>query len=356
MKAGFIASDEVSEKSALDATSTDRRLGRIDARRWLALSIVCLLYAFARAAMAEPLPSWNDGPAKQAIVKFVTEVAAEGAPSFVPPGDRIAVFDNDGTLWSEQPFYFQGMFVLDRIKAMAPQHPEWKEREPFKSILAGDVKTALAGGETALAEMMVATHSGMTTDEFEAQVVEWLATARHPRFQRPYTDLVYQPMLELLAYLRDNGFKTFIVSGGGIEFMRPWTQKIYGIPPEQVIGSQGKLAFEVRDGKPVLVKLPQIDLLDDKAGKPVGIQKHIGRRPLAAFGNSDGDLEMLQWTMAGPGARFALLIHHTDGEREWAYDRKSNIGALDKAWDEAQAKGWTVVDMKRDWKKVFTFE
>jgi hypothetical protein len=248
------------------------------------------------------------------------------------------------------------MFVLDRIKAMAPQHPEWKDKQPFKSILAGDMKIALAGGETALAEMMVATHSGMTTDEFQAQVVDWLATARHPRFQRPYTYLVYQPMLDLLAYLRDNGFKTFIVSGGGIEFMRPWTQWIYGIPPEQVIGSQGKLKFEMRDGKPVLVKLPQVDLVDNEAGKPIGIQKHIGRRPLAAFGNSDGDLQMLQWTMAGPGPRFALIVHHTDGHREWAYDRQSKIGTLDKAWDEAKAKGWTVVDMKRDWRKVYEFE
>jgi len=334
----------------------NRGRGRIDARRSLALLAGCWLLVFARASIAQPLPSWNDGPAKQAIVKFVADVTVEGAPTFVAPGDRIAVFDNDGTLWSEQPLYFQGMFVLDRIKAMAPQHPEWKDKQPFKSLLAGDLKTALAGSETALAEMMVATHSGMTTDEFQAQVVDWLATARHPRFQRPYTDLVYQPMLELLAYLRDNGFKTFIVSGGGIEFMRPWTQKIYGIPPEQVIGSQGKLKLEMRNGKPVLVKLPQVDLVDNEAGKPIGIQKHIGRRPLAAFGNSDGDLQMLQWTMTGPGPRFALIVHHTDGHREWAYDRQSKIGTLDTAWDEAQAKGWTVVDMKRDWKKVFAFE
>jgi hypothetical protein len=325
-------------------------------KRTLALLAACLIAVLARASSAEPLASWNDGPAKQAILKFVTDVTAQGAPTFVPSGDRIAVFDNDGTLWSEQPLYFQFVFVLDRIKAMAPQHPEWKDKQPFKSILAGDMKTALAGGERAVAEMMVATHSGMTTDEFQAQVVNWLATARHPRFKRPFTDLVFQPMLELLAYLRDNGFKTFIVSGGGIEFMRPWTQKVYGIPPEQVIGSQGKLKFEMRNGKPVLVKLPQIDLLDDKAGKPVAIQKHIGRRPLAAFGNSDGDLEMLQWTTSGPGPHFALLIHHTDADREWAYDRTSKIGSLDQAWDEAQAKRWTVVDMKRDWKKVYAFE
>jgi hypothetical protein len=345
-----------SKDEAMNATWTNRGCGQGFAMRLFALLAASLLWAFTGVSFAQPLASWNDGPAKQAIVKFVTEVATQGAPTFVAPSDRIAVFDNDGTLWSEQPLYFQGMFVLDRIKAMAPHHPEWTEREPFKSILAGDVKTALAGGETALAEMMVATHSGMTTDEFAAQVMHWLATARHPRFQRPYTDLVYQPMIELLAYLRDHGFKTFIVSGGGIEFMRPWTQKVYGIPPEQVIGSQGKLAFEMHDGRPVLVKLPQVDLVNNEAGKPIAIQKHIGRRPLAAFGNSDGDLEMLQWTMAGAGARFALLVHHTDAEREWAYDRQLKIGALDKAWDEAKAKGWTVVDMKRDWKKVFAFQ
>ncbi len=340
----------------MDTTGSSRGSGWRSAVRSVVLLAGCLLWALSDAAIAQPLASWNDGPAKQAIVKFVTEVTTQGAATFVAASDRIAVFDNDGTLWTEQPLYFQFMFVLDRIKAMAPQHPEWEDREPFKSILAGDVKAALAGGEKAAAEMMAATHAGMTTDEFAAQVTDWLATARHPRFNRPYTDLVYQPMLELLAYLRDNGFKTYIVSGGGIDFMRPWTQKVYGIPPEQVIGSQGKLELEMRDGKPVLLKLPQIDLVDDKAGKPIGIQKHIGRRPLAAFGNSDGDLEMLQWTMAGPGSRFALIVHHTDAEREWAYDRKSGIGALDKAWDEARARGWSVVDMKRDWKKVYAFQ
>lgn len=316
----------------------------------------CLLWALAGAAIAQPLASWNDGPAKDAIVEFVTAVTTPGASTFVSAGERIAVFDNDGTLWAEQPLPFQAMFTLDRIKAMAPQHPEWKDREPFKSILAGDVKTALGGGEKAVAEMLAATHAGMTTDEFAAQVTEWFATARHPRFKRPYTDLVYQPMLELLAYLRDNGFKTYIVSGGGIEFMRPWTEKVYGIPPEQVIGSQGKLQFEMRDGTPVLVKLPQVDLVDNEAGKPVGIQKHVGRRPIAAFGNSDGDLQMLQWTMAGPGPRLALIVHHTDAEREWAYNRDLPVGPLDKAWDEAKAKGWTVVDMQRDWKRVFAFQ
>ena len=340
----------------MSITGLNRGGGWYRARRSFTLLAGCLLWALVQAAVTQPLASWNDGPAKQAIVRFVADVTTQGASTFVAPGERIAVFDNDGTLWAEQPLAFQAMFMLDRIKAMAPQHPEWKDREPFKSILAGDVKTALAGGEKAVAEMLAATHAGMTTDEFAAQVTEWLATARHPRFKRPYTDLVYQPMLELLAYLRDNGFKTFIVSGGGIEFMRPWTEKVYGIPPEQVIGTQGKLEFEMRDSKPVLVKLPQVDLLDNEAGKPVGIQKHIGRRPIAAFGNSDGDLQMLQWTMAGPGPRFALIVHHTDAEREWAYDRQSNMGPLDKAWDEAKAKRWTVVDMQRDWKKIFAFQ
>ena len=265
------------------------------------------------------------------------------------------MFDNDGTLWPEQPMPFQFVFALDRVKALAPQRPEWKDREPYKSILDGDLRSALAGGEKAAAELMVATHSGMTTEEFAAQVRAWIATARHPRFGRLYTDLAYRPMLELLAYLRDGGFTTYIVSGGGIEFMRVWARDVYGVPPERVIGSQGKVAFEMRDGVPVLVKLPQIDLLDDAAGKPVGIHKHIGRRPIAAFGNSDGDLQMLQWATAGPGPRFGLIVHHTDGEREWAYDRAPPI-VLDKALDAAKARGWTVVDMKRDWKRVYAFE
>jgi len=321
-----------------------------------ALLAGCLLLAVAQACIAQALASWNDGPAKEAIVRFVTAVTTEDATTFVAAENRIAVFDNDGTLWPEQPLYFQFVFAVDRIKTMAPQHPEWKDREPFKSILAGDAKAALAGGESAVAELVAATHAGVTTDEFETQVTDWLATARHPRFDRPYSDLAYQPMLELLRYLRDSGFKTYIVSGGGIDFMRPWTQRVYGIPPDQVVGSQGKLRFEMHDGTPVLVKLPQIELVDDGPGKPVGMQKHIGRRPLAAFGNSDGDLQMLEWTMAGPGPRFALIVHHTDAEREWAYDRKSPVGRLDRALDEARAKGWTIVDMKRDWKKVFAFQ
>lgn len=301
----------------------------------------------------DPLPSWNDTAPRKAIVAFVEKVTKEGSPDFVPMPERIATFDNDGTLWAEQPMYFQLAFTFDRVKVLAPQHPEWKTNEPFASLLKGDVKAALAGGEKGLLEMMAATHTGMTTEEFSKSVSDWVSTAKHPKTGKPYTAMVSQPMLELLTYLRANGFKTFIVSGGGIEFMRPWTEKVYGIPPEQVVGSSGKLKFDLRDGKPVLMKLPEINLIDDKAGKPVGIQQHIGRRPLAAFGNSDGDLQMLQWTTAGSGPRFALIVHHTDAEREWAYDRKSHIGTLDKAWDEAVAKGWTVVSMKEDWKTIF---
>ena len=308
------------------------------------------------AFAADPLPSWNDTAQKKAIVTFVERVTKESSLDFVPPSGRIATFDQDGTLWAEQPMYFQFFFALDRVKALAPKHPEWKDKEPFASLLKDNVKGALAGGERAMLEIVMATHAGMTTEEFAQTVKDWIATARHPKTGRPYTEMVYQPMLELLAYLRANGFKTFIVSGGGIEFMRPWMEKAYGIPPEQVIGSSIKTKFELRDGKPVLVRLPEIDFIDDKAGKPVAINQHIGRRPLAAFGNSDGDLQMLQWATAGSGARFALLVHHTDAEREWTYDRTSSIGRLDKALDEAQAKGWTVVDMKNDWKIIFPFE
>ena len=301
----------------------------------------------------DPLPSWNDTAPKKAIVDFVEKVTKEGSADFVPVPERVATFDNDGTLWAEQPMYFQLLFALDRVKTLAPQHPEWKEKEPFASLLKGDVKGALAGGEKAIAEIVMVTHAGMTTDEFEKIVKDWIATARHPKTGKLMTEMVYQPMLELLAYLRANGFKTFIVSGGGIEFMRPWAEKTYGIPPEQVVGSSIKTKFEMRDGKPVLVRLPEINFIDDKTGKPVGINSHIGRRPMAAFGNSDGDQQMLEWTAAGSGARFCLLVHHDDTDREWAYDRKSHIGALDKAWDEAVAKGWTVVSMKDDWKKIF---
>jgi hypothetical protein len=308
------------------------------------------------ASAADPLPSWNDGAAKQYIVQFVKEVTDHANPKYVAPAERIAVFDNDGTLWVEQPMYVQLAFVLDRVKALAPKHPEWQEKPPFKAALANDLQELATSGERGLVELVMATHAGMTTQKFQEIVTEWLATARHPRFKRPYTKLVYQPMLELLAYLRANGFKTFIVSGGGIEFMRPWTEKVYGVPPEQVVGSSIKTKYELKDGKPVIVRLPEVDFIDDKAGKPVGIHKFIGRRPLAAFGNSDGDLEMLQWTAAGPGARLMLIVHHTDAQREFAYDRQSPFGRLDKALNVATQRGWVVVDMKKDWQRIFPFD
>jgi hypothetical protein len=308
----------------------------------------------AAAAEADPLPSWNDGAPKQAVTAFVQKVTAEGTADFVPVPERIAVFDNDGTLWSEQPTYFQAFFILHRVQALAPQHPEWKTQEPYASLLEGDMEHAAAvASEQDLADILAIAHAGMTTEEFEASVVDWIATARHPRSGRLFSEMVYQPMLELLAYLRANGFKTFIVSGGGIEYMRPWTERVYGIPPEQVIGSTGGLKFELRDGVPVLVKLPEVVHVNDNEGKPVGIQRNIGRRPIAAFGNSDGDLAMLQWTAAGSGPRLCLYVHHTDAAREWAYDRTSHIGRLDKGLDEAAARGWAVVSMKDDWKAIY---
>jgi len=334
--------------------STRRRRARAHLVASLVLGAWLILPGLVPAQTDSP-PSWNDGPAKQAIVKFVTDVTTEGGPSYVPPAERVATFDNDGTLWSEQPGYFQLLFALDRVRALAPQHPEWKTKPPFRAALDGDMKALAASGEKGVVELIMATHAGMTPDEFAQIVKQWLATAKHARFQRHYDELVYQPMLEVLAYLRANGFKTFIVSGGGIEFVRVFSEARYGIPPEQVVGSSIKTRFQVRDGKPVLVRLPQIDFIDDKAGKPVGINQHIGRRPIAAFGNSDGDLEMLQWTTAGSGARFALIVRHTDAEREWAYDRQSSVGRLDKALDEAQRQGWPVVDMKRDWKVIYPF-
>lgn len=304
----------------------------------------------------DALPSWNDGPAKRAIVDFVARVTDADGPDFVPPSERIATFDNDGTLWSEQPLYFQLQFAMDRIKALAPEHPEWKTTQPFKAVLEND-RTALAkSGEEGLLQLVMASHSGLTVAEFNEIASEWMKSARHPRFGRPYNDIVFQPMLELLAYLRSHGFKTFIVSGGGVEFMRPWTERVYGIPPEQVVGSTIETAFEMRADGPVLVRKPKLDFLDDKEGKPVAINKFIGRRPIAAFGNSDGDLQMLQWTAAGRGARLSVIIHHTDADREWAYDRTSHIGKLDKALDEADRNGWTVVDMKRDWAVIYPFE
>jgi phosphoglycolate phosphatase-like HAD superfamily hydrolase len=318
----------------------------------LALAVAWLL---ARSALAQgdSLPSWQDGAAKQSILEFVRKATTPGSSELLAPEARIAVFDNDGTLWSEQPLYFQARFALDRVKALAPAHPEWKAQEPFKSVLAGEDKAALASGEQGMTRLIAATHAGMTTDEFAKTVSDWLATARHPRWNRPYDACIYQPMLELLRYLRANGFKTYIVSGGGVEFMRVWAERAYGIPPEQVIGSSGKLRFELRAAGPVILKLPEVEFVDDGPGKPVAIQKVIGRRPVLAFGNSDGDQQMLEWTAAGPGPRFLGLVHHTDAEREWAYDRASSIGKLDKAWDEASQKGWTVVDMKSDWKVVY---
>jgi phosphoglycolate phosphatase-like HAD superfamily hydrolase len=314
-----------------------------------------LTVALASPVVAQtvPLPSWNDGPAKQAIVNFVRATTTQGSPKFVPPEKRIATFDNDGTLWCEQPMYFQVLFAFDRIKALAEKHPEWKQTEPYKSVLAGDLQGLAAAGEKGLLEIMGATHTGMTTDEFSATVKDWMKTARHPKYKRPYNECVYQPMLEALAYLRANGFKTFIVSGGGIEFMRPWVEQTYGIPPEQVVGSSGVVKFEMRDGKPLLIKEPKVEFIDDGPGKPVGINRFIGRRPILAFGNSDGDLQMLQYTAGGEGARLMLLVHHDDADREYAYDRQSKVGRLDKALDEATKNNWTVISMKRDWKSIF---
>ncbi|HSX85298.1 MAG TPA: HAD family hydrolase [Cellvibrio sp.] len=317
------------------------------------LYAITILLFTANTFAAEVLPSWNNTPSKKSLVEFVAKVTKTGSADYVAPAQRIAVFDNDGTLWAEQPFYFQALFAFDRVKALAPSHPEWKTKEPFASVLKGDMAGALAGGEKALVELIMATHANMTSEEFSSIVREWITTARHPKSGLLYKEMVYLPMLEVLDYLRTNGFKTFIVSGGGIEFMRVFSQEVYGIPPEQVIGSSIKTKFELRDNVPVLVRLPEVDFIDDGAGKPVGIIQHIGQRPIAAFGNSDGDLQMLQWTCGGAGARFCLIVHHTDEKREWAYDRKSSIGKLDKALDEAATKKWTVVDMKNDWNSVF---
>lgn len=341
---------------------------RLTRRAFLAASAGFGVYGSARALAQAPLgrpgasassakdqlPSWNDGDVKSSIIDFLVRVTAEGGPDYVPPEQRIAVFDNDGTLWAEQPVYFQLQFAIDRITALAPQHPEWREKQPFKAVLEGDHEALAAAGVHGLLDIVAATHAGMTTQEFSQIVADWLATARHPRIGRPYTELVYQPMLELLEHLRSNGFKTFIVSGGGVEFMRVFADKVYGIPPEQVIGSSGVANFETgADGKPVLIKQAKVEFIDDGPGKPVGINRFIGRQPLFAFGNSDGDLEMLQYTAAGGTARFMGIVHHTDADREWAYDRRSHVGKLDKALDEAARRGWTVVDMKRDWHTVF---
>ena len=308
------------------------------------------------AAAADPLPAWNDGATKKAILDFVGRVTRAGGPDFVPAPERIATFDNDGTLWSEQPIYFQLAFAFDRVTALAPKHPEWKQQQPFKGLLEGDMKAVSARGEKGLLEVMAATHVGNTTDEFATIVSEWIATAQHPKYKRPYTDLVYQPMLEVLTHLRANGFKTYVVSGGGVEFMRPWVERVYGIPPEQVVGSRAKVQYDARAGKPVLLRLAAIDLIDDKAGKPVGIHQVIGRRPIMAFGNSDGDFEMLEWTTSAPGPRLGLIVHHTDAAREWAYDRTSHIGQLARALDEAPRRGWILADMKQDWKVIYPFQ
>jgi phosphoserine phosphatase len=317
------------------------------------LALAALIAFGSASAQTDPLPAWNDGIAKARIVAFVQAVTDKASKDYVAPAERIAVFDNDGCLWSEQPAYFQLLFAIDRVKALAPKRPEWKNTQPFKAALEGDMKALAASGERGLLQLVMASHAGMTTEEFANTVKDWLAAARHPRFERAYSDLVYQPMLELLAYLRASGFQTWIVSGGGIEFVRAFADEKYGIPPQQVVGSSIKTTYEVRNGKPVLVRLPEVNFIDDKAGKPVGIHQHIGRRPIAAFGNSDGDFQMLEWVTAGPGPRFGLIVHHDDAEREYAYDRKSHVGRLDRGLDEGPKRGWTIVSMKRDWRTVY---
>ncbi|MEA1834319.1 HAD family hydrolase [Methylobacterium durans] len=331
-----------------------RRPPLLDLLTAVALLAIVALPVSAHGQPADPLPSWREGAVKRALVDFVGRVTREGGPDFVPPAERVAVFDNDGTLWAEQPAYFQAAFAFDRIKALAPEHPEWKDTQPFKSVVENDPEAVAATGEKGLLQILAVTHAGMTTDAFGQIVGDWLRTARHPRFDRPYDTLVYQPMLELLGHLRANGFKTFIVSGGGVEFMRVFAERAYGIPPEQVVGSSGVTKFEIKaGGLPVLVKEPTIEFVDDGPGKPSGINRFIGRRPILAFGNSDGDLQMLEWTAGGAGPRFLGLVHHTDAEREYAYDRQSRVGRLDRALDEAAGRGWSIVDMSRDWAAVF---
>ena len=318
--------------------------------------MLVLWVAVATSAQKDPLASWNEGTSKKAIIDFVERTTKAGSSDFIPLDERIATFDNDGTLWSEQPMYFQFLFMLDQVKAAAPSHPEWKDNAVFKALAAKDQKALAEIGEKPLLEFLAVANSGMSVADYDSSVRVWLATASHPRFNRPYTDLVYKPMLDLLGYLRANGFKTFIVSGGSIEFMRPWVQQVYGIPPEQVVGTISDVKFEVQNGAPVLIREPKISFVDDGPGKPVGIYRSIGRRPVAAFGNSDGDQQMLEFTAAGPGKRLMLIVHHTDADREYAYDRTSSIGKLDKALDEALAKGWIVVDMKKDWRVIYPFE
>jgi phosphoserine phosphatase len=319
-----------------------------------AVALVALLLVVpASAQEADPLPSWNDGPTKEAIVAFVEKVTDEGGADYVPPSDRIATFDNDGNLWAEKPVYFQLLFAIDRVKALAPEHPEWKDKQPFKAAIEGDMETLAKSGHEGIAELVMASHAGMPTQQFQQIVSAWLATAEHPRFKRKYTDLVYQPMLELLSFLRNNGFTTYIVSGGGIEFVRNFSEEKYGIPPAQVVGSSIKTKYEVIDGEPTLMRLAEMNFINDKEGKPIGINQHIAQRPIFASGNSDGDYQMLEWTTAGEGPSFGLILHHTDPEREYAYDRDSAVGRLDKALDDALDKGWIVIDMKKDWNRVF---
>ncbi|MFO1090953.1 MAG: HAD family hydrolase [Hyphomicrobiales bacterium] len=329
-------------------------MNRRELTHLLGLSVAAGVLGLPPIAQAadDPLPSWRDGTARQAILDFVLRSVTPG-DGFIPPEERIAVFDNDGTLWCEQPIYVQFAFALDRIKALAPNHPEWKTTEPFKSVLENNIPGIVAGGEKGVVEIIAASHAGNTTEEFTRTVSDWIATARHPKFNRPYTQLVYQPMLEVLAFLRQSGFETWIVSGGGVEFMRPWTEPVYGIPPQQVIGSTVRTKFEVRNGVPVIARLPDVEFVDDKAGKPLGINRAIGRRPVAAFGNSDGDFEMLQWTTASGPRRLAMIVHHDDAEREYAYDRTSSVGRLARALDAAPEQGWTVISMKNDWLRVF---
>jgi len=358
------------KKTALDGTNEqtkhrhqNKTMRTTRKQNYIAIALLAAMaFTTSSSRAGDALPSWNDGPAKQSIITFVDKVTKEGSPDFVPPNERIAAFDNDGTLWCEQPMPVQLFFALDRLKTLAPQHPEWKTKEPFASLLKGDLKGALAGGEHTLVELIMATHAGMTTTEFEQIVKDWIATAKHPKFKQPFTACVYQPMVELLAYLRANGFKTFIVSGGGIEFMRPWAEKVYGIPPEQVVGSSIKTKFELQDGKAVLMRLPAVNFVDDKDGKPVGINQHIGRQPIAAFGNSTGDQQMLEYTQGGNGARFELLVLHDDPAREYAYGPAQGLpetkgGIFTQAlYDQAKKVGWTVVSMKDDWKRIFAFE
>jgi phosphoglycolate phosphatase-like HAD superfamily hydrolase len=327
--------------------------GRTPLSRYLTIGLTALIcWGVSQAHSADALPSWNDGAAKSAIVGFVEAVITDGGPDYVPPDERIAAFDNDGTLWVEQPYYTLLAFALDRIRALAPEHPEWREQQPFKAVLENDLEALKASGIKGVMQLVMASHAGMTTEEFETIVEDWIGSSEHPKFARPYTELVYQPMLELLAYLRDNGFKTFIVSGGGVEFMRPWTEQVYGIPPEQVVGSTILTEFALRDDVPVLVRRPEMDFLDDKEGKPVAINKFVGRQPIFAAGNSDGDLQMLQWTTGTEGRRLGLIVHHDDAEREYAYDGYSHVGHLDEALDQAEARGWVVVSMKSDWNTV----